>query len=168
MKLTGYQIQHLAREKTTLIETLVSQFRARTKVFPGDPEPHLEALGLQIQKEETALAKLQTIQTRYNLRVEVSVEGVTMPLAEAVKSVGGAGRLEKIWRDLAAPRKDRYSLDRDERQEGTVVAKAAVSSEEALVLSKKAAKRASALREAIQIGNATAIAFDNVPDSLFE
>ena len=99
-------------------------------------------------------------QAEYNLRVKVTVLDKRMTLSEAVKFVGGAGRAEKMWRSVAAPTKDRYGYDRDTRDASAVVAQKTITTAEAADLAKRAARVASALREAIQVGNSTEIEFE--------
>jgi hypothetical protein len=73
------------------------------------------------------------------------------------------------WRGVAVPKKDRYSYrDDDVREANQIRAKATVTTEEATGYARKAAKFASALREAIQVATATEIEIDSLDPALFE
>ena len=167
MKVTGYKLQHAIRELSHARDIAAMQFDNSLKAFPDEEKPHPEAAMRAFLDAEGTMARLQVVQGDYNLRVKVQVLSQRMPLSEAVKLVGGAGRAEKMWRGAAGTKKERYSYDRDERAEGTIVATRTISVETAAAEAKKAAKWASALREAIQVGNATEVEFD-VDVTLFE
>lgn len=165
MKVTGYKFQHALRELAHTRDIAAGQFDDCLKVFPGESKLHPTTVMIRFQAAEAQIAKLQTAQADYNLQVQVRVLDQTMPLSEAVKLVGGAGRAEKMWRDVAAPKKDRYGSDT--RDTTSIVAQRTISTEEAAAEAKKAARWASALREAIQVGNATELEFQ-LDVALFE
>lgn len=167
MKVTGYKLQHALRELAHARDIAAGQFEDSLKVFPDDEKPSPEAVMNAYQDAEAKIARLQTVQADYNLRVKVSVLDKRLTLSEAVKLVGGAGRAEKMWRGVAAPKTDRYGYDRDTRDATAVVAKRTITTEKAATLAKNAARWASALREAIQVGNATEIEFE-LDEALFE
>lgn len=167
MKVTGYKFQHALRELAHTRDIAAGQFDSSLKFFPGDAKPDPKAVMAKYLDAEAKIARLQTGQAHYNLKVRVKVLDTTMTLSEAVKLVGGAGRAEKMWRSVAAPKKDRYGYDRDERTEGTIVAQRTMTPDEAGDLAKQAARWASALREAIQVGNATDVEIELEP-GLFE
>jgi hypothetical protein len=167
MKVTGYKFQHALRELGHVSDIAAGQFNDSLKVFPDDVKTHPTEVMARYQAAEAKIAKLQTLQAQYNLDVTVQVQGQPMTLSEAVKLVGGAGRAEKMWRSVAAPKQDRYGGDRDTRDAGVVVAQKVISTEEAAGHAKAAARWASALREAIQVGNATEMEFP-VDEALFE
>ena len=167
MKVTGYKLQHALRELSHARDIAAGQFDDSLKVFPGEVKPKPQAIMTAYLGAEAKIAKLQTGQALYNLKVQVDVLGKRMTLSEAVKLVGGAGRSEKMWRSVAAPVKDRYSYDKDTRDATAIVSQKTVSTVEAATLMKEAARWASALREAIQMGNATEIDIELDPE-LFE
>ena len=160
MKVTGYKLQHALRELAHMRDIAAGQFDDALKVFPGENKNRPQDIMETYLKAEADIAKLQTIQAEYNLRVKVTVLDKRMTLSEAVKFVGGAGRAEKMWRSVAAPTKDRYGYDRDTRDASAVVAQKTITTAEAADLAKRAARVASALREAIQVGNSTEIEFE--------
>ena len=167
MKVTGYRFQHTLRELAHSRDIASGQFDDSLKVFPGEVKVRPEDAMRAFLDAEAKIAKLQTAQSQYNLKVGVQVLDKRMTLSEAVKLVGGAGRAEKMWRAAAAPAKDRYGFNKDMRSAGDVIAASTVSLVEAATHAKEAARWASALREAIQVGNATELDLE-VDPALFE
>jgi hypothetical protein len=158
MKTNGYRLQHALRELEHAREVAASQFNENVTQFASAGEkvalPEVFARFTRLEKQ---IASVQTAQTTYNLGVEVNVLGEKMPLLQAVKLVGGAGRAEKMWRDTVKGKKDRYAYNADQRSKDTEYAERAIPVEEAMKHAQHAARIASALREAIQVGNATEI-----------
>ncbi len=169
MNVTGYKLQHAIREMTHVRDIASQQFSEGLQVFEGDEHVTPEnAMAMFIQAEDK-IARLQTAQAQYNLGLIVEVMGRVMPLARAVKLVGGAGRQEKMWRSCAkGPGKDRYSYRGDTREAGVKVTKRTVSVEDATNLARKAGRWASALREAIQVANATGADVDGLTPEDFK
>ena len=169
MKVTGYKLQHALREMAHVRDIAAQHFSEGLRVFKGDEYVHPEKAMAMFIAAENKIARLQTAQAQYNLAVTVDVQGETMPLAQAVKLVGGAGRSEKMWRSCAKDTgKDRYSYRENTREAGVKVAQRTVSVDDATAHAKTAAKRASALREAIQVGNATGMDVDGLTPEDFE
>lgn len=168
MKITGYKLQHTLRELAHRRDMAAARFpKSLWKFDDEEKATPVEVMGLY-QKAEETIAKLQTAQGQYNQAITVTVLGEPMSLAEAVKRIGGAGRMEKMWRSMAAPKSDRYSMrDENERDTGVERAKRQVTEDEAAVNAQRAARFASALREAIQVANATEIEIELDP-ALFE
>lgn len=160
MKITGYRLQHVIREKDAELSVVISQFGDAFMVFPDDDKPHPKDLHKRISKLEEEITELQVAQARYNLEVEVEILGKKMTLSQAVKLVGGAGRAEKMWRGKASLKKDRYSYGDDSRDKEHIYAKRVMTPEECLAEAKTSARWAAAIREAIQVANATEIEID--------
>lgn len=168
MKITGYRIQHTLRELRHAIDVAVGQFNDSLRVFPGETKRKPTTIMTNLRVAESKLARLQVVQARYNLLVDVKVYDTEMTLSEAVKLTGGVGRMEAMWRSVASPKKDRYSIrDEDTRDATAVVAVKTVTQEDATWYAKEAGRYASAIREAIQVGNATELDLETDP-SLFE
>jgi len=156
MKVTGYKLQHAIREMTHVRDIAAQHFTEGLRVFEGDEYVHPVKAMTMFQKAEDKIARLQTAQAQFNLAVTVDVQGISMPLARAVKLVGGAGRQEKMWRSCAKDTgKDKYSYRENTRDAGVKVAQRTVTVEEATNYARTAGRWASALREAIQVANAT-------------
>lgn len=169
MKVTGYKLQGTLRELTARKDVLSAQFEDSRFVFADENKPSPVALGEQMLHLERQIASLQTVQSAYNLQVVVLVQGSPMTLAEAVKTVGGAGRIEKLWRSYAKSTgsDDRYMRNSLTRSKEDEKASRAVSHEEAAAIAKTSGQFASALREAIQLGNAKELEFE-LDEALFQ
>lgn len=167
MKITGYRIQHKLRELTTELAVVVSQFEDSITKFPDEQKDHPRTLFDRCNDLEYRIATLQTVQAKYNLAVQVDILGKKWSLAHAVKLVGGAGRNEKMWRSFAKIKKEKYSYSEATRNKDNVYEIRVMSPDECLIEAKKAARFVAAIREAIQIGNATEIELD-ADLSLFE
>lgn len=170
MKVTGYRIQHALRELEAARELAHQQFTENVMQFDSQEDKlELPEVFARFTTLERKVAQLQIQQATYNLAVKVEVLGSTMTLHEAVKLVGGAGRAEKMWRDVVKGNKqsNRYGLA-DTRSKDQEYAKRSISVADALGHAKLAARTASALRQAIQIGNATELDLAGLDPSLLE
>lgn len=159
MKVTGYQLRAAIKRREVTLQVAIRTFEDSLFVFPGEQRDPVGAINevLRIEKE---IARLQTLQARYNLDVALPrVDGLT--LAEAVKFVGGAGRIEKLWRS-ALPKKDRYALDVRVRRAEDEQAVLAIDYRELVDRVDSAAKYAANLRGAIAAANNTEIDLDGL------
>ncbi len=165
MKVTGYKLQHSLRELHHIKDMAASRFNGSLYAFADQKKTSPQEIMNTLAKAETRIAQMQTAQSRYNLAITVNVNGDEMTLAEAVKRVGGAGRMEKMWRGVAVKKHDRYSYGNEDlvRTEGEVRAQPTITPVEAAGLAKQASRFASALREAIQVANATEIEIELDP-----
>lgn len=136
---------------------LSTRFTESKTAFPDESKPTLESISDEFRKTDIKIAKLQDIQARYNVYVTVTVQGETFSLREAVSRLGGAGRLESMWRSVAAPQKDRYAMRENTRDASVVVATPTMSSEDSLKHATKALRYASDLRSAIAFANNTPV-----------
>jgi hypothetical protein len=168
MKTTGYALREAIKQHELRKDTAAGAFDGSLKMWPGENKEPPTTIVDTFLRAEAAIAKLQTVQAKYNLTVQVEFDGRKMPLSEAIKLIGGIARVEKMWRSVAAPKKDRYGYDRDERQAGVTVAVATMTSSEAVKLAQAAAKRAGALRATIATANAQEVEIENLDLSLFE
>lgn len=158
MKTNGYKLQQRIKELKRDTEMYATQFENGKLRFDGELKPtSLEAFE-KFQEAEKELARLQTYQTIYNLRVRVKVNGTEMTLTEAIKKVGGAGRAEAMWRAIVAPKKDRYGLaESAKRDTDAVYATPTYTVSQAQLNAAATSNYASALRYAIQEANAQEI-----------
>jgi hypothetical protein len=168
MQVTGYKIQHKLKELEQLKEVTAQQFNDNIMQFASQNEKlELPEVFGSYTSLEKRIARLQAAQTRYNLAVNVSVLGETMSLLEAVKLIGGAGRSEKMWKDVVKGNKSRHHMYTEQtRSKDQEYAVRSVSINDAVGFAQQATKIAGALREAIQVGNATEIELD-LDESLF-
>lgn len=169
MKVTGYKIQHKLKELEQLKEVSAQQFNDNIMQFESQNEkmelPEVFATYTALEKR---IARLQAAQCLYNLSVDVNVLGETMTLLEAVKLVGGAGRSEKMWKDVVKGNRARHhGYGEQTRSKDQEYAVRSVSVADAVGFAQQATKIAGSLREAIQVGNATEVELD-LDEKLFE
>lgn len=170
MQVNGYKLREALKMKALELATIQTLFDESLYVFEGEEKESPKAISDKITKLEVAIAMLQAAQSEYNLAVKVEIEGKTLPLEAAVKMVGGAGRLSKMWRTAAQGNKrDRW--DRGfptTRNKEDLIAQPTISKSDALEQAKAAEKLAAALRNAIAVGNNTVVAIDWIGESLFD
>ena len=171
MKVTGIQLREAIKRWNLRKDTASTHFNESLWRFPDDEStlPKPQELAEQFAKAEVAVANLQTAQTRYNLAVTISVSGETMTLCDAVKRIGGAGRLEKMWRSATkATGRDNWRGVATTRSKDEVQARRMVSIGDALELATAAGKKAGDLRDAIAVGNTNAIEIEGLDPALLE
>ena len=172
MNVTGYQLMRALKELAFDKETAEGVFDDSIWKFENETKPTPPEAMVAYHKAEAAFANVQAAQAIYNQKIDVDVKNQRMTLGLAIKLVGGAGRMEKKWRDISKPKKkDRFDFTdglQRKRDEGTEYAVKQIKTEDAQVLAKGAAKYAAALREAIQIGNSSELHIDGLDPALFE
>lgn len=164
MKVTGNKIREALRRAVFRRQILDQQFSTTLYAFEGEQKATPQATAEEFQKADSDVAMLQAIQQYFNQNTIVKTSDGKMPLALAIKLIGGAGRVEKMWREAAGGgKKDRYAYDgeRKTRNKDEIRAELQVTPEESLKKADKAARRASSLREAIADGNAKEMKIDN-------
>lgn len=168
MLITGYQLKEAIKMATLELGAVKTQFDESLYAFEEEEKQSPVDVAKATHALETKIAKLQTAQSEYNLAVELEVLGEKMPLETAVKLVGGAGRMSKLWRVAAQGSvRDRWARKQQVvRREGDEVAKDTISKADALLKSKEAEKLASALRSAIAVGNTAKIGIAWLDESL--
>lgn len=167
MKVNGYKLREALRRWQLRRDTAAGQFPKVLTAFPDDHKPSPVDIAAAVVTAETNIAALQTAQTAYNQRITVEAQGHTFSLLGAIKSVGGLGRVEKMWRTASAPPKDRYMSNDETRPADQVVAKRQITYEQAAAYASDIGKQLGALREAIATGNARELEVDLDP-ALFE
>lgn len=177
MKVTGYQIREAIKRWTLRRDTASKQFNDSLWQFKGeDSDPNFvpSTIAEYFDVADMNIALLETLQQAYNLRISFEVGGNMMTLSTAVKRVGGAGRLDKMWRSAATSNgTDRWGSRTMTRQQGEIAATRMVATGTALELADKAAAYAGKLRAAIAMANATVVETseltkEKVDSSLFE
>lgn len=160
MKANGFLLREAIRRWELRRDTAINQFEDSLKKFPNEEKPHPTAIAAEFLKCEGAIAKIQAAQARYNLSVEIAVGEEKMSLTEAVKRLGGAGRMEKLWRAAAGAGKKNEShsfYDTDTRDPDKIRAARTISLDDALKEARKASAYASALRAGLAKGNSSEI-----------
>lgn len=170
MKVTGVKIKEMIRIHELRRDAVVRQYEPALHAFKDEKKTHPKEIVAKYLDAERSIARLQTAQARYNLKIEVDVVGEKMTLAEAIKRVGGAGRAEKLWRTATGPKQDRYAYRGDDlvREEGKERAIPTVTPDQALEFATEAARVAGAFRAAIATGNAREIEIEDLDAALFE
>ena len=156
MKITGYKLREALKMLELKRDGLTRQFEGSLTAFPEEVERKRKPAELaeDLQKIEASIALHQAAQSEYNLKVEVSVEGEKMSLAQAVKTVGGVTRMIELWKSADREISSSHERVRVRRKEDEhVYAQPQVKPEEVLTFLEKAEKRAAALRGAIAHGN---------------
>lgn len=169
MVVTGYRLRHAIKRLEQRRNVAVRQFKDSMYVFEGERKPSPADCMAQFRACEEKMAALQVAQATYNLAVVVEVLGRTMTLHEAVKRVGGAGRAEKLWREVA-DEEHGYGYYSNVRARSTdqEYAERVIPVNECLDRADEAAQLANALREAIAMGNAQELEIAGLEPSLFE
>ena len=125
--------------------------------FKGEDKGDPQALSAQVFETERRLVRLQCAQDIYNEHVTGQCGDEHVSLGYAIKLVGGIGRMEKFWRNAAAPKRDRYSYREGERSKDTEYAERRVTPEQALAEHTRYSKIASSLRAFIAQANTTGV-----------
>ena len=166
MKVTGYKLQAAIREQQERRTLNESRWANGQMSWPADVDklPNPKTFIAEILDSERKIARLQTAQAQFNLAVKVKVQGQELTLHEAVKLVGGAGRVEALWKTSAKGDSNDYRYGASVRDKDSIVAVRLVSQDEATEEAAKAAKFARSLREAIQAGNASLVEIAGLDD----
>lgn len=172
MKVTGYMLREAIKQHELRRDTASRAFDGSLKKFPDEEKEPPHKIIETFTHAEHAIAALQEAQMRYNLMVEVEFDmpdrpKTRMTLAKAIKLVGGAGRVEKMWRSATSPKKDRYRDD-DEIDPTFIRAVPTITPSEAVKQATLAGKGAGALRAAIATANAVPIEIESLSPALFE
>lgn len=167
-KVTGHQLKEALKMASLTLSTIFSQFDETLYKFHDEEKESPSVIADKISEFENKVAKIQTAQSLYNLSVKIIVNNKEMTLEEAIKRVGGAGRMAKMWRNASKGSKHEryYGGDHKRRSADEEIAKPTISKTDALEKAKDAEKFAAKLRTAIAIGNSTEVSIDFVDDDL--
>lgn len=168
MKVNGGMFRDALRRWALRLEAAHKQFDGSLHVFPGREETKAkpQELVAEMNRAEDAIARLQVGQARYNLQVTVKAGSEVMTLTEAVKRVGGAGRVEALWRK--ASMEDANPYRSRSRSADEVSSVRTVPIKEAVELAVKATGYAESLRAAINRGNQTEVDLEDLNSEDFE
>ena len=169
MKTTGYTLREAIKQAELRRDTAANAFNGSLKKFPDEEKETPQSIVDTFTKAEKALVSLQVAQMRYNLAIQVEVNGEKMSLAEAIKRVGGAGRIEKMWKGaIAEPTKRGYMEDIDERDTTKIRAVRTIPAAEAMKLATTSGKKSGSLRAAISVANGKEVELEGLDPALFE
>jgi hypothetical protein len=158
-KVTGTQLKNMIKVCNAELDVVRSNWDGSLHRFVDEVKPNPLELATRIEDLEERVALLQTAQGYLNLNVKVDYFGKTITLMQAIKLVGGKGRVAKLWREASKGEKtDRWGrrdvLERDSTKE---FASPTINKEEAFAQFRSAESRASKLRELISWGNAQVV-----------
>ena len=171
MKVTGYMFKEALKMHSLTLSTVQTQFDESLHIFEGDSNrEHPKSIVDKIRKLEHMIATLQTGQSEYNLAVQVKVGDKDMPLELAIKLVGGAGRISKMWRSASKGRvRDRWDSSRIvSRNKDEEIAQPTITKNDALEEAIGAEKFALRLRSAISTGNTVEAEISSLDPGLFD
>ena len=156
-KVNGFMLREALKRWENQRSLASSMFNDSIYVFENEAKTGPLALMEQFQQADRNYARLQELQQTYNNNIKVTVGGETITLSLAVKLVGGAGRIEKMWRQTVLPKTDRYSYNERQttRSKDTEYAQRAITQDECLKMATQASKYATQLRSAIAAANST-------------
>ncbi len=164
MKINGILLREALKRWERARTLAIASFQDSLWRFDGEQKPSpMEACEAFI-KADTIHATLQDLQQRYNSAIEMEHLGNTITLGVAVKMIGGAGRVEKMWTEAAAKPKNRYgfddSMDR-KRDKDAIYAIRSISVQDCVAISNKTSEIAAKLRSQIALANATMLDLDH-------
>lgn len=115
------------------------------------------ALAKKYEELEYQIAQMQTVQAEYNAGITITVKGTRYTLNHAIKLLGGAERIEKLWQKSAEIENSgsRYYSPERVRVQGQEHAKRAISISEAISMAEQASTFVGALRAAVAVANST-------------
>lgn len=169
VRVTGYKLRSTLHLLELQRDSLLLRFADSLHYFQDELKSSPEDLMLQFNETERRIAELQTVQSRYNLQVQVETASGFMSLCMAIKLMGGAARGENAWKVASGTRKERRAYSSGPelvRSTDQISAKAALSPQELLTFTTAACKYASAIRTAVAQGNATVVEMDIDPKLL--
>lgn len=163
MKVTGVMLKSALAAWNLRLEATAQQFTDSLSRFEGETKKTPAEVVKTMNDCEDAIARLQVAQAQYNLSVTVKVgtgeSGKVMSLTEAVKRIGGAGRIQKFWRTASKEERHPYHV----RSTTDVPAIRTISVDEAVEHAVLATGYLESLRGAIARGNQTEKDFDLDP-----
>lgn len=159
MYVNGYALRAALSEAKLRLDAQAKTFKDSLMAFPDEVKPDPVATEREISKLEWLISEIEVAQLGYNTSVSILLAWPgnapkTVTLAQAVKLMGPAGRLAKLWREAASPTQDRYSYRETTRDKDAIVAHSTVGRAQAVELNSQRSKSLAALRAAIAAGNA--------------
>ena len=161
--ITGNQLRVAIQRWENRRDVAARQFKDTLFKFAEEKKDSPQQVAEKYEAADTAVAELQQLQQEINAKIFVTVgrpdeRGRQMSLGLAVKLVGGAGRMDKLWREAAiSTGRDRYDRQQMSRSKDEELATKTISTEDGLTRADAAAFWAGSLRTAIANGNAQEI-----------
>lgn len=156
-EITGYQLREALKRWRIRRDVADKQFSDSLWGFEKDEKPSPNEIAGAFAQADQIIAQLQDLQQEFNRNTFVEVAGKKITLSLAIKLVGGAGRLESMWRKAATDTGTgdaRYYGVPQSRKADEEYRSRRIPQKDAIELSDNAAAYASALRAAIAGANA--------------
>lgn len=165
MKVSGLEIREALRQwalrrdaANKRFEEALTRYEDETKESPLEAETELILC-------EDAIAHLQTAQSYFNGQINVRVGTAEMKLTYAVKRVGGAARLEKLWHaQVKAKKVPAWESARTKRTKDQVKELSAMSIPEMVAQAQQASLFAGQVRSAVSWGTSQTLEIEFLKD----
>lgn len=160
LKLTGYGLKEIIKKLERRRDTVKQQFEESLYFFQGETKlteanDTANRLSHKYEELERNIALVQAVQAVYNTSLTITVQGEKYNLSHAIKLLGGAERIEKLWQKAAETGTPAYSSYDRVRVTGQEHAKRSILISTAIERAEKASTFVGALRAAIAVANST-------------
>lgn len=168
MQVTGHQLMQAIKKRQLRLNVLNGQFDGELYAYEGEMKDPIKVAN-SIRDTENQIAKLEFLQSNYNILVKIKINEESLTLCEAIKRLGGAGRISALWahvlpkRDRYSSRRDPYDLTRNKDQEK---AQLVVNQDQLLELATEASSYAADLRALIAAANNTLADFPSLEEGM--
>jgi len=167
MKVSGYQLRESLRRWKDRRDIFSRNFEESLWQFSDDEKGHPVDRAKGYAEADRAVARLESAQQEYNLKTTIQLPNESVTLSVAVKLLGGAGRLTRMWRKGATDTgRDKYSYRENRRSKEDEFARRMVPQELAMQKADEAACYASALRAGIAEANGTSLDIEQLDPKL--
>lgn len=167
MKVSGYQLREALRRWRDRRDIYSRTFADSVWQFEGEQSGNPVEIAQEYEKADRAIAALESAQQEFNQRVTVQLSDGLFRLSIAVKRIGGAGRLTKMWRIASTSTgTDRYSYRENRRSKDDEFTSRAVAQPVAMQKADEAAVYASRLRAGIAVANGTVLDIESIDPTL--
>jgi len=168
MEVTGHQLKQKLTQYQEIRDDLRALLGETVFAFEDEDKPPFQEVVASLEKSESELAALQTLQSEFNLKYLVTFNGQSITLQQAVRLVGGVDRIKQAYKTAAKSKTHTFGRDPNVRRVEEVYAKRTISVPECQEMARVYSKKATQLRHLIQKGNETKIAVPNNMKYLFE
>lgn len=132
MKITGTKLRTTIAVLELQKEALYAKFSNELSAFADEKKTPLETFK-QIEAIEHRIVRLQAVREVYNANVTAVFMGKHESVAYLSKIAGARGRMAKVFRQIVAPKKDRWEAKNEMiREEGKELAQPTITSEQAM------------------------------------
>ena len=149
---------------------LSKRFKRALWQFEGDDLGNVSVLADEFRVADLTVAHLQNLQDTYNGGIKVNVDSEDMTLADAIKQIGGSGRMAKMWREAAdsTGTERHYGGEDMTRKMDEISKERTISVKDCMDQAEIYSSLLSKFRIAIREGNQTQVDFPDTPEAWFE